>query len=128
MITVIDSVATDPRAAPDQGLATVWAAAAVAALLTIAVLGVNLGAAIIGRHRAEAAADLASLAAATQAADGELAACAQGARVTDAMAVTLVSCRLSGWEAYVETEVRPPVPVLPGAVAHGRARAGPVPE
>lgn len=128
MSTVIDDAATDARAAPDRGMATVWAAAAVVALVAIAVLGVNLGAAIVGRHRAEAAADLASLAAASHAADGELVACAQGARVTDAMAVALASCHLSGWEAYVETEVRPPVPALPGAVAHGRARAGPVPE
>jgi secretion/DNA translocation related TadE-like protein len=126
--TVIDAAATHARAAPDRGLATIWAAAAVAALVAIAVLGINLGAAIVGRHRAEAAADLAALAAASHAADGALAACAQGARVTDAMAVALVSCHLSGWDAYVETEVHPPVPALPGAVAHGRARAGLIPE
>ena len=128
MSTVIDEFATDARTAPDRGMATVWAAAAVAALMVIAVLGVNLGAAIVGRHRAEAAADLAALAAASHAADGELVACAQGARVTDAMSVALVSCHLSEWDAYVETAVRPPVRVLPGAAAHGRARAGPRPE
>lgn len=116
------------RTERDRGLATVWAAGAVAALLALAALGVNLGAAVSGRHRAEAAADLAALAAAGHAADGEPAACAQGSRVTDAMAAPLVSCRLSGWEAFVETEVRAPISMLPSPTVHGRARAGPVSE
>jgi secretion/DNA translocation related TadE-like protein len=109
----------------DTGVATVWAAAAVSVVLVIAVLGINLGAAISGRHRAAAAADLAALAAASHVADGEVTACAHSVRVTDGMAAQLTSCRVSGWEAFVEVEIRPPVPLLPVGVARGRARAGP---
>lgn len=110
----------------DSGVATVWAAAAVSVVLVIAVFGVNLGAAVSGRHRAAAAADLAALAAASHVADGVVAACAHSVRVTDGMGTELASCRVSGWEAFVEVEVRPPVPLVPLGTARGRARAGPV--
>jgi len=96
-----------------------------AVVLAVAVVGVHLGAAAGTRHRAEAAADLAALAAASHAGDGEIAACAYGARVADAMSVKLVSCRVSGWEAVVELEARPPLSLGSWGVAHGRARAGP---
>ena len=43
----------------DSGLATVWAAAAVAVLTTVLVACLHLGAAFLARHRAESAADLA---------------------------------------------------------------------
>jgi len=99
-----------------------------AVVVALTAVGVNLGAAIGSRHRAEAAADLAALAAASHAADGEIAACAHGARVAEGMSARLVSCRLAGWEARVELEVRPPLSLGGWGVAHGRARAGPAPE
>lgn len=110
----------------DRGIATVWAAGVIAAVLAVMAVGVNLGAAASSRHRAEAAADLAALAAASHAGDTEPAACAYAARVVDGMAARLVSCRLAGWEAAVEVEVAPPLSLGRWGVARGRARAGPV--
>jgi secretion/DNA translocation related TadE-like protein len=110
----------------DGGVATLWAAGAMSVVLAVMVVGINLGAAASSRHRAEAAADLAALAAASHAGDGEAAACAHGARVAHGMSARLVSCRLAGWEAAVEIEVRPSLALGSWGVAHGRARAGPV--
>jgi secretion/DNA translocation related TadE-like protein len=110
----------------DRGVATLWAAGAMSVVLAVMVVGINLGAAASSRHRAEAAADLAALAAASHAGDGEAAACAHGARVAHGMSARLVSCRLAGWEAAVEIEVRPSLALGSWGVAHGRARAGPV--
>lgn len=93
------------------------------AVLMVVVTGVLwFGAAVVARHRAEGAADLAALAAATVAADGERAACAQARWVVERMAAALRSCRLSGWDAVVEVEVA----FAPFGSAAGRARAGPV--
>ncbi|HEX4359677.1 MAG TPA: Rv3654c family TadE-like protein [Pseudonocardia sp.] len=111
----------------DRGIATIWAAGAMAVILAVMVFGVHLGAAASSRHRAEAAADLAALATASHAGDAEPAACAYAARVADGMAARLVSCRLAGWEATVEMEVAPPLSLGGWGVARGRARAGPVP-
>ncbi len=94
-------------------------------LVVLMVFGMHLAAATSGRHRAEAAADLGALAAATHAIDGDSVACAYAARIADGMAARLVSCRLTGWEALVEVNVTPAL-TLPGASdARGRARAGP---
>lgn len=112
----------------DRGGATVWAAGAIAVLVLLMMYGVSMGAAVAGRHRAEAAADLAALAAAGHALDGESAACAYGDRVVEAMAGRMLTCRIVGWEAFVEVEVRAPVSWLPSSAAHGRAHAGPVTE
>ncbi|MGH3615651.1 MAG: pilus assembly protein TadG-related protein, partial [Pseudonocardia sp.] len=55
----------------DAGIATVWAAVAVTAVLGLLLVGLDLGSVIAARHRAEAAADLAALAAAGHAVHGE---------------------------------------------------------
>src|SRR5688572_14563749 len=111
----------------DRGSATVWAAAGVAVIMTVLVVGLHLGAAVIARHRAEAGADLAALAAAGLAVEGAEAACRRAGEVAAANGGTVNSCRLVGWDALVE--VRAPIAVtLPGIDgAAGRARAGPVP-
>jgi secretion/DNA translocation related TadE-like protein len=112
--------------AGDDGYATVWAVGVIAVVLVVMLVGLNLGMAISGRHRAEAAADLAALAAASHATDGEPAACAYAARIAEGMATRLVECRLSGWEARVELEAGTRLFVGAGGAAFGRARAGPV--
>jgi secretion/DNA translocation related TadE-like protein len=109
----------------DDGLATVWAAGAVGVLAVLVVFGVDLGAAAVARHRVEAAADLAALAAAAHAADDEPTACAYAARTAEHMNARVVVCRLVGWEVFVELDARVALPPLAGALAHGRARAGP---
>lgn len=111
----------------DRGSATVWAAAGVAVIMTVFLVGLHLGAAVIARHRAEAAADLAALAAAGVAVEGAEAACDRAGEVAAAMGGTVASCGLVGWEALVEVRV-PTEVALPGIDgAAGRARAGPVP-
>ena len=64
-----------------------------AVLLAITVGGVCLGAAVIARHRAQAAADLAALAAAGDLADGADAACAQASAVARAMNAAVRNAR-----------------------------------
>jgi secretion/DNA translocation related TadE-like protein len=89
-------------------------------VVTTAVLW--FGAAVVARHQAEGAADLAALAAAAVAVDGEKAACADARWVVERMEGVLRSCRLSGWDALVEVDVA----FGPFGSAAGRARAGPV--
>lgn len=108
----------------DRGVATVWAAGALAVLLSVAVFGMHLGGAMIARHQAESAADLAALAGAAALVAGERHACTQAQRVADRMRVRLVSCRARGWDMLVEVAARPGGQLGFGD-ATGRARAGP---
>jgi secretion/DNA translocation related TadE-like protein len=112
---------TEPR---DTGAATIWTALAVAALTTVATLSIWLVAATITRHRAEAAADLAALAAASHAAEGPVRACEHAKWIADRMGVTLLTCRWQQLDALVE--VRAPSGGMAGLVeAAAHARAGP---
>jgi secretion/DNA translocation related TadE-like protein len=110
----------------DRGVATVWAAGAIAVLLSMAVFGVYLGEAVVIRHHAESAADLAALAGAAQVIAGEQYACAQARRVTDRMRVRLVSCHTRGWEILLDVAARPEGWLGGLGAATARARAGPV--
>jgi secretion/DNA translocation related TadE-like protein len=109
--------------ADDSGIATVWAAGAIVALVAVAGLMFSLGSVMVTRHRVDDAADLAALAAAGRADQGSEAACEGARRVTERMAVRLVNCRLRQWDAFVEVEAA--IPGAPGA-ASAHARAGPV--
>ncbi|MEV6441127.1 Rv3654c family TadE-like protein [Amycolatopsis sp. NPDC051716] len=119
-----------PRAdgpASDRGAATIWTAMAVVALTGVATLALWLGAAVIARHRAESAADLGALAAASHANEGPVQACERARWVADRMGVTLVTCRWQQLDALVEVEARgPALAGLPRPSAH--ARAGPAEE
>jgi secretion/DNA translocation related TadE-like protein len=82
------------------------------------------GAATVARHRAQMAADLAALAAALRAWDGQSAACDRAADLSARNGASLVACRLEGLDAVVTVEVR-----VAGGVgwrAQASARAGPV--
>ncbi|WP_236796294.1 Rv3654c family TadE-like protein [Amycolatopsis sp. GM8] len=107
----------------ERGSATVWTAGAIAALLAVAGLLFALGSAVVTRHRATDAADLAALAAAGQAEQGTSAACAQARSVAERMSVRLVGCRFEQWDALVEVEADAPGGL---GVASAHARAGPV--
>lgn len=109
----------------DRGVATVWAAGAIAVLVSTAVFGLHLGQAMVARHQAESAADLAALAGAAEVVAGEQYACAQARRVTDRMRVQLASCRMSGLDVLVGTTTQPRGWLGGLGVAMGRARAGP---
>ncbi|APU41121.1 Rv3654c family TadE-like protein [Streptomyces sp. TN58] len=104
----------------DRGSATVWAA------LTATVLGavfagvLLLGQAVVARHRAAAAADLAALAAAATWAHGPDDACAAAHRVARAQGAEVSGCRLGGEVAEVEARV-----AAGSFTPRIRARAGP---
>ena len=114
--------------ANDSGSATVWAAGGIAALLLIVGMVVAIGAAAATRHRASGAADLAALAAAAHATDGEGPACARALWVAQRMRARLTACRLHGWDAEVEITVQPPDLLVGFGWATAHARAGPVTE
>jgi secretion/DNA translocation related TadE-like protein len=109
----------------DRGVATVWAAGAIAVLVSLAVFGLRLGQAMVSRHHAESAADLAALAGAAQVVAGEQYACAQARRVTDRMRVQLASCHIRGLDVLVEAAAQPRGWLGEFGAATGRARAGP---
>ncbi|MEW2412632.1 Rv3654c family TadE-like protein [Streptomyces sp. NPDC046866] len=104
----------------DRGSATVWAA--LVAVVLGAVFGgvLLLGQAVVARHRAAAAADLAALAAAAAWAHGPETACAAAGRVARAQDAALAGCTLHGEVA--EVAARPAKgPFTPVSTA----RAGP---
>jgi secretion/DNA translocation related TadE-like protein len=113
------------RPAHDEGIATVWAATGAAVIMAALLLGLHLGAAVAARHRAEAAADLAALAAAGQAVHGAGIACRRAEVIAQQMGGEIIRCLLFGWDALIEVHV--PVPLaLASTEAVGRARAGPM--
>lgn len=104
----------------DRGSATVWAVL-VATVLGAVFGGVLLlGQAVVARHRAAAAADLAALAAAAYWARGPETACAAALRVARAQGAALAACSLRGEDA--EVTARPAAGTFTPAI---RARAGP---
>ncbi len=111
----------------DTGMATVFTTGAVAVLVVLAGVVWTLGAAVVARHRAAGAADLAALAAAGAAHRGTGAACARADVLGDRMRVRIAECRLDGWDALVVTTVDTAGLPLSGP-ATARARAGPVEE
>ena len=97
-----------------------------ALLMAITIGGVYIGTAVIARHRAQAAADLAALAAAAHIADGANAACAQASALAHAMHTTVAHCVVEGLDVLVTVDS----PVTAGRLgvgsARASARAGPV--
>ncbi len=120
-----------PRSRRDTGSGSVLVLG-VGALLVVATVAVGAaGQVVAARHRAEASADLAALAAASMAlTEGPAAACRQAARVVAAQTGTLDACRVDG-DGSVSVVVRASVLRSAGALAPllgpvtGRARAGP---
>lgn len=103
-----------------------WTAIAIAGLLTMVGLMFWLGAAAVTRHRAANAADLAALAAAAEARNGQVSACAEARSVARHMGARLSACHLEGWDALVRVEIAPAGVLSRFGTAHARARAGPV--
>ncbi|MFE0702557.1 Rv3654c family TadE-like protein [Streptomyces sp. NPDC058872] len=114
----------------DRGAATAWAVFAACTLCMVFGAVLALGQAVVARHRAGGAADLAALAAADRALWGEVEACAAASRVASAQGAELLQCSVREEVAEVTTrgvhgpyrpEVRsragPPVLFLPSARA-----------
>lgn len=112
--------------APDRGGASVLVLAMGFLLLAAGLGGAAVGAARIGRHQAQAAADLGALAGAIRAVEGEPVACDRAAALVAANQARVRSCRVDGLDVVVFAEVT--VAPMPGLrrVALAGARAGPV--
>jgi secretion/DNA translocation related TadE-like protein len=110
----------------DDGYATVFAAAAVGVLVCLLGLGLQVGAAVLARHGAETAADLAALAGAREAVRGADVACARATEVAAGNDARLVACSVEGWTVIVVTERSCGCMPSVAGDASGRARAGPV--
>jgi secretion/DNA translocation related TadE-like protein len=95
----------------------------VAVLLSITGGSAYLGSAVVARHRAQAAADLAALAAAAGLARGPENACAQAAAVASAMRTSTAGCAVDKLDVVVTIEVR--LAIGGGGSARAAARAGP---
>ncbi|MEO5834934.1 MAG: Rv3654c family TadE-like protein [Nakamurella sp.] len=117
---------TDPppgvSTSDDRGSATVIGAVMIMVLLVMTTLVIHLGAAVVARHRAAAAADLAALAGARAAVNGVAAPCRDAAEIAEAGAARLDRCEVRGWE--IRVEVSTSAGIL-GQRAAARARAGP---
>jgi len=117
----------------EAGSGTVLVLSVACVVWCVGVAGACAGSAVVARHRAGAAADLAALAAADHAAWGAPAACAEAARVAGSMRATLVRCGVHAGVADVSVRVPFPWARLPTGDAHGglpaqvtvRSRAGP---
>jgi secretion/DNA translocation related TadE-like protein len=114
------------RRREDRGSATVWVLALSGVLLSFGAAAVLVGAAVAGRHRAEAAADLAALAAAGRAVAGTADPCAAASAIAWANGAVLESCTVRPGDV-VELRVTVAVPLGPlgRRLAHAGARAGP---
>lgn len=96
-----------------------------AVLLAVTFGAVQVGSAVIARHRAQAAADLAALAAASLVPAGLSAACEKAAAVARAMGTAVNSCTADALDVTVTVDA--PVPLAPHTIGPARAvaRAGP---
>ena len=101
-----------------------FAAFLVAALVAATAGAVLVGAAVVARHRAQAAADLAALAGASRLPAGPDAACQLAGSVGSAMGATLSACRVDHLDVVVACMVVSSG--WAGGQARAAARAGPV--
>lgn len=108
----------------DRGSATLMTMALAGVLLFTGAALAVVGGVLVAQREAQAAADLASLAAAAAAANGGDA-CAVAAGVATANGAVLASCRVQGREVEVGVTVRGPHPLGRRLDVPARARAGP---
>lgn len=93
-------------------------------VVTVALLGVRVGSAVVARHRAQGAADLAALAAAARLPAGSAAACQGALGVSRAVGAELVACAVEQLDVVISVSVT--AGGLIGGRAQASARAGPV--
>jgi len=96
----------------------------VATMVLVVLGGVWLGSVVVARHRAQAAADLAALAAALRLPTGAAAACREARAVADVMGATLSGCDVERLDVVVT--VTTPVGGRIAVESRATARAGPV--
>jgi secretion/DNA translocation related TadE-like protein len=109
----------------DDGAVTVWALIVVLLVWSVAAVCSVETMAIQVRHRAAAAADVASLAAAARGGLDESAACAAARQAAVRLGAELTDCRISGPYATVTVRMSPPAPLSWAGRVTERAHAGP---
>ncbi|NUP29719.1 MAG: flp pilus-assembly TadE/G-like family protein [Nocardia sp.] len=112
----------------EDGSATVTACLAVAALIVMTTLVVQFGAVIVTRHRMQAAADLAALAAAGELWNGAEAGCAAAESLIHRSGSGVVRCEIAGWDVVISIEEKVPLGPFGAPSIRAVARAGPVGE
>ncbi|MFC3573788.1 Rv3654c family TadE-like protein [Streptomyces yaanensis] len=118
VLTALNARAESARS--DRGSVTVWVVCVIGTLCAVCGVLLAQGEAVLARHRAAGAADLAALAAADHWMEGGEAACATAGRVAGAQGSRLVRCALVGDVSDV-TAASASGPFT----AEVRARAGP---
>ena len=111
----------------DGGSATIWSLSIIVMLTAAMMLALALAAAVIQRHRATSAADLAALAGAGQVLAGPAAACGRAAEIARRHAAALERCDVGATSVAVEVSLPHELGWLGRQVlapARGRARAG----
>jgi secretion/DNA translocation related TadE-like protein len=116
--------ASDLRAG-EAGVATVLACVIAMALIVVTGLVAEFGAALLARHRAEAAADLGALAGAGMVLSGQPTVCDRAAAVARSNGAAVQDCTLIGTDLLLTVTVAVRLGPL-AATATARARAGPV--
>ena len=97
----------------------------IAVVVSIALGIMVIGSAVVARHRAQASADLAALAAAGRLASGVEAACSAAALIAGAMHSTITTCRVEDLDVIVGVEVAVDLGRWGFGSARAAARAGP---
>ncbi|WP_308198468.1 Rv3654c family TadE-like protein [Actinomadura terrae] len=111
----------------DRGAGTLWVLAFTAIVWLAGVSAMAVGGVRTARHRAEAAADLAALAAAARVPEGAVAACAKARVIAAESGARIARCVVEDGSVDVSVMLALRVPLGVGAVhVGGRARAGPV--
>lgn len=95
-------------------------------LLAVTAGALWLGSAVIARHRAQSAADLAALAAAGRVGAGATVACDRAAVLAERMGARVSDCAVEGLDVVVTVEVATAPRAGQTGVARASARAGPV--
>ncbi len=111
----------------EGGYATVAAAGAIAGIAALIVLVIYVGAATLARHRAQSAADLAALAAASDhvAARADPCATARSLTAEQRPRAEVFECAVVGEDVVVGVRVSVSLGALGTRAASARARAGP---
>ncbi|GAA5048007.1 Rv3654c family TadE-like protein [Nocardia callitridis] len=116
------------RLRADAGVATVFTCFAVIGLIGMSLLIGQVGVVTVARHRAQAAADLAALAAAGAIAEGADAGCTRASDIARRMGARIGECAVVGWDVTVAVERNVPSGLLGDPTVRAIARAGPVEE
>ncbi|MEV0337164.1 Rv3654c family TadE-like protein [Nocardia sp. NPDC050717] len=112
----------------DEGGATAFACIALAGLIVLTVVIAQVGAAVVARHRAQAAADLGALAAAGLLTEGPEAGCAEAGTLAKRMGVSVRQCEVEQWDVVVVVVAEVSFGVFGARTVSATARAGPVDE